>query len=191
MFGHASADSFQIEKYFAGHGVCEGKLDKEEDIESTLYSGQTRKAWLVKYGDGHEEHFEPEELHSGKDGPAPANGDGKPMLIVRGQSERNRICDALTPVFDYLESRITGTCDAQYSCVDMYEICRVVRAFNPNFADVHVDAAFIDAMAAIKPLVGLGLLAGLKRELPAYLAAASGAPTFDTSSVDTFTNDLL
>ena len=35
-----------------------------------------------------------------------------------------------------------------------------------------VDPAFVDAMAAIKPLVSLGLLAGLKRELPAYLAAA-------------------
>ena len=31
----------------------------------------------------------------------------------------------------------------------------------------------------------------MKRELPAYLAAASRAPTFDASSVDTFTNDLL
>ena len=79
---------------------------------------------------------------------------------LRGQSERNRICDALAPVFDYLESRITGTCEPQYNCADMYEICRVVRAFNPNFADVHVDPAFVDAMAAIKPLVGFGLLAG-------------------------------
>ena len=73
----------------------------------------------------------------------------------------------------------------------MYEICRLIRAFNPNFATVHVDAAFVDSMAAITPLNGLGMLAGMKRELPLYLAAALGAPVFDKSSVDDFTNSIL
>ena len=60
-----------IEKYFHGHGVAIGTLDKKERVDSTLYPGQECEAWLVKYADGHEEHFEEDELRSGKDGPAP------------------------------------------------------------------------------------------------------------------------
>ena len=46
----------------------------------------------------------------------------------------------------------------------------------PNFADlINVDAAFVDSMAVIKPLAGLGMLAAMKTELHAYLAAAKGA----------------
>ena len=62
----------KFEKFFHGHGIATGKLDKLEKVDSTLYQGQERDAWLVKYEDGHEEHFEEEELRSGKDGPAPA-----------------------------------------------------------------------------------------------------------------------
>ena len=54
----------------------------------------------------------------------------------------------LAPGFAYLEGRITGTCDAQYSCTAMYEICRLARAFDPNFASVHLTPAFVDAMHA-------------------------------------------
>ena len=46
-------------------------------------------------------------------------------------------------------------------------------------------------MAAITPLNGLGMLAGMKRELPQYLAAANGAMVFDKTDVEGFTNDLL
>ena len=56
---------------------------------------------------------------------------------------------------------------------------------------MHVDAAFVDSMAAITPLNGLGMLLGMKRELTLYLSAAAGAPTFDTSSVEHFTDALL
>jgi hypothetical protein len=61
----------------------------------------------------------------------------------------------------------------------------------PNFADAHVDVAFIDSMAAITPLVGLGMLPDLKRELPLYLAAASNASALDKSDVTTYTDSLL
>jgi hypothetical protein len=47
-----------VEKYFQGHGIAVGKLDKIESVQSTLYPGQDRDAWLVKYPDGFEEHFE-------------------------------------------------------------------------------------------------------------------------------------
>lgn len=58
-----------------------------------------------------------------------------------------------------------GTCDAQYSCKDMYEVVRVARAFNPNFATNHLDPGFVDAMAAITPLQVHGLITSLKKEL--------------------------
>ena len=73
----------------------------------------------------------------------------------------------------------------------MYELCRVVRAFDPNFAAQHVDAAFVDSMAAITPLASLGMLSNLKLQLPQYLAAAATAPAFDKSSVDDYTEALL
>ena len=58
----------EIEKHFDGHGICSAKLEKKESVDSTLYPGQEREAWLVRYTDGHEEHFEEEELRSGKHG---------------------------------------------------------------------------------------------------------------------------
>ena len=73
----------------------------------------------------------------------------------------------------------------------MYEMCRVIRAFNPNFADAHVDAAFVDSMAAIKPLSRMNMLGNLKAELPQYLAAAKGAPIFNKTSVEDFSEALL
>ena len=48
------------------------------------------------------------------------------VLVVRNLAERNAICDALAPGFDYLEARITGQgCDAQYSLTEMYALCRI------------------------------------------------------------------
>ena len=179
-----------IEKHFDGHGTAVGTLDKKETVNSTLYPGQERDAWLLKYSDGYEEHFEEEELRSGKYGPAPSGQDGKPVLIVRNLPERNAICDALVPGFQYLEARITGTCDNQYSCVDMYAMFSAMRAFDPKFAATHVDAAFVDGMSVIKPLAGLGMLDSLKHQLPQYLAAAKGAPTMD-KTVAEYTIDLL
>ena len=73
----------------------------------------------------------------------------------------------------------------------MYEICRVARAFDPNFASVHLTPAFVDAMQAITPLAALGLLSGLKQELPAYLAAAAQAPIFGRTSVADYTEEVL
>ena len=32
----------QVEKHFDGHGKVIGKLDKKEEIDSTLYTGQER-----------------------------------------------------------------------------------------------------------------------------------------------------
>ena len=172
----------QVEKYFDGHGKAVGTLDKKEKVDSMLYPGQERDAWLVKYADGFQEYFEEEELRSGKDGPAPVGADGKPVLIVRHLPERTRIFDALLPGFEYLEARLTGTCDAQYSLIDMYELCRVVRAFDPNFVAAHIDAGFIDTMSAITPLRALGILDDLKTDLPKQPSTSPPPPTLPPST---------
>jgi hypothetical protein len=183
----------KVEKHFDGHGVFTGTLTKLEKVDSTLYPGQEREAWLIVYPDGHMEHYEPEELRSGRDGPAPAGRgqDGKPVLVIRHLPERSRIYDALKPGFDYLEKRITGTCDSQYSCVAMYELSRVAQAFDPNFASAHVVPSFVDAMIAITPLGVHHLLPKLKQEIPLYLAAAATAPTFDKSDIEAYSENIL
>ena len=182
----------KIEKHYHGHGLCVAKLVKEEMVESTLYPGHQRKAWKVKYdADGLEEHFEEEELRLAKHGPVPAGQDGKPVLIVRNLPERKAICHALVPGFEYLEARITGTCDAQYRLNDMYELCRVARAFDPSFTKDHLDAAFVDSMSAITPLNALGMLNDLKQQLPQYKAAAASAPAFDKASVADYSDAIL
>lgn len=182
----------EVEKYFTGHGVCKAKLVKKEKIDSTLYPGQQRDAWLVRYSsDGAEEHFEEEELRSGKDGAPPHGSDGKPALVVRHLRERDDIFDALAPGFKYLEDRITGACQDNYSLVAMYELCNVVRLFDPTFAHVHATPAWVDRLSAVKPLVAYGLISHLKAELPLYLAAAGSAPVFDKAYVTAYTNSLL
>ena len=182
-----------VEKYYAGHGVCTAKLLKTEKVASTLYPGKQVDAWKVRYtSDGMEEHLEEEELRLGKDGPAPAGGaDGKPVLVVRNLPERDAICDALSPGFDYLENRITGNCQDNYSLVAMYELCRVVRIFDPNFASMHASPASVDELSAIKPLLALGFIPRLKAELPLFLSAAANAPTFDRADIAAYTEGVL
>ena len=180
-----------VEKHFDGYGKVIGTLDKKEDINSSLYPGKVCAAWLVKYADGHTEHFEEEELRSGKEGPVPNGEDGKAVLVIRGLPERNQIFDALSAGFTYLENRITGNCDAPYSLVGMYELCRVARAFDPNFAAAHLTSAFVDSMSAITPLAAHGMLPGLKQALPLYLVAAATAPVFNKASVSDYSTVVL
>ena len=181
----------KVEKYFQGHGIATGTLDKVETVHSTLHADTEVEAWTVKYTDGHTEDFEVEELRSGKDGPAPTHGDGKPVLAVRGMAERSAICDALAPGFKYLEDRLTGECDSQYSCVAMYHVCSLVRVFDLNYAAAHATTALVDQLDAITPLASHGLLNGMKTQLPAYLAAAVAAPAFDKTDVEGYTTSIL
>ena len=132
-FGNLVAVRFFDSGNFRGNlAVCGGKYGAAADeisglyrkfphffpkVSSTLYPGQQRDAWLVRYTvDGAEEHFEVEELRSGSNGPPPVGGDGKPVLIVRKLPERSRICQGLAPIFDYLEARITGTTVGESEC---------------------------------------------------------------------------
>lgn len=66
-----------------------------------------------------------------------------------------------------------------------------MRAFDPNFASGNVTHVFVDSMAAITPLVALGLLADMKQELPVYMTYADEAPIFDQSDVTKYSKDVL
>ena len=73
----------------------------------------------------------------------------------------------------------------------MYETCRLVRIFDPNFASQYLDSAYVDSMAAITPLRSLDMLDQLKQEVPLYRAAARSAGAFDKSSVADYTEAML
>ena len=73
----------------------------------------------------------------------------------------------------------------------MYETCRLVRIFDPNFASQYLDSAYVDSMAAITPLRSLDMLDQVKQEAPLYRAAAHSAGAFDKSSVADYTEAML
>ena len=92
--------------------------------------------------------------------------------------------------------------DSNLSCTDvrsrlgrtleaMYELCRVVRIFDPNFASVHATPASVDELSAVKPLLALGFIPQLKAELPLFLSAAANAPAFDRADVAAYTEGIL
>lgn len=96
---------------FEGFGACIGKLTgNTRMVESTVYPGNAAKAYAVYWEvDRSTLEFEEEEL--------------RPLLLVRDSPERKDIIAGLSPAFEYLDSRILGTCDtAQYSCEHMYAV---------------------------------------------------------------------
>lgn len=80
-------------------------------VASTLAHrvGEEVTAYIVKYtmDDGVQE-FEEEEI--------------VPLIVVKDMPERQEIVESLIRAFDYLEDRLTGSCSASYSCVDMYKV---------------------------------------------------------------------
>ena len=75
----------------------------------------------------------------------------------------------------------------------MYELCRVARAFNTNFAANHMTPAFVDAMAAITPLATYGLISRSSGSCRFTSRPRRGqsAGIFDTTDVESFTNKIL
>ena len=53
--------------------------------------------------------------------------------------QRKRIISGLAKGFDYLESRLMGTCDATYSCEHMYEVAKLAQVLDPQYAATALD----------------------------------------------------
>jgi hypothetical protein len=166
-----------IEKAFPGLGTYKATVISSEVCESTLYPGKQREAYRVRYpSDGIEEDFEEEEI--------------RPKIVTRDMPERKRVADALAPAFEYLETRVTGTCDAIYDCSDMYETCRLVQVFDPCFAATHVSAQWVDDLAKVTPLGALADLNKMKAQLPIYRQRAATF-TVNYASVEDFSTSVL
>ena len=98
-----------LEKMFAGHGFFRGRVVGIELIDSTLQPGEEVTGYKVHYPDDNtHEDLEEVELRS--------------VIYTLDMAERQRIIDCLVPAFEYLESRVLGTCDAQFSAKHMYQV---------------------------------------------------------------------
>jgi len=103
--------------------------------------------------------------------------------------ERRRVCDALTPGFEYLENRITDNCQGPYHCSGPYEVCRISQLFDPSFVAANLTAAAVNELCDAIP--SLTDKAQLKSEVEAYKTAAAAAPAMDHSDVHAFTEAVL
>lgn len=105
------ATGTKMSKFFHGFGQCAGKIISTVGmVDSTLYPGQERPAYTVKYdSDGATEDLEEEEI--------------RPLVSVKDMPQRASIVAGLIKAFDYLERRITDECDEPYKCAHMYKVC--------------------------------------------------------------------
>lgn len=169
----------KIRKHFDGHGICTGRIISSRQVDSTIYPGERRKAFNVRYDtDGNLQEFEDEEI--------------RPLLIVTTLPERQTIVRGLLEAFEYLEARITGMCEtSQYSCSHMYAVCKLSRAFDPSFAVRHLTATLVDELVStIQPLSSHIEKEKLKQELPSYVSVAKDV-VIDHDNPSTFTAQLL
>ena len=161
----------KIRMPYEAFGMCEAeviKVDKaESEFERTEVTKQkkTVKMFTVKFTDGHEQDLEDCELHQWL------------VLDSTKESERNRVIASIKPAFDYLENRITGNCDAQYSMVKNYHLFDIVRMFDPARGHElgYISGDKIDELAADLPTLGVAkfngattLVAQMKAELATY-----------------------
>ena len=143
----------RMAKEWPGYGLCDGKIISMGSVQSTLYPGQTRTAYTVKYSsDNTTEDLEEEEL--------------RPLLTVDAAMIAP-LAAGLAPGFEYLENRLTGNRSNHFSCQHTYQVLKAIRCFDPNYAAAHVTPAEVQALAAVKPIAMRGdLMDRLVAELP-------------------------
>lgn len=134
----------KVSKHFEGFGFCEGKVVSIGTFNSTLYLGQERRAYTIKYTvDGTTEDLEDEEI--------------RPLLIVKDLPDREAVVDGLIPAFQYLERRLNDDCDEPYKCASMYEVSFMLLTHPPLVAHVTQDACLCvrRCVVLLKPLTPL------------------------------------
>jgi len=170
----------QIQKYWPQYGKWyEAVIIGSGLVDSTISPGQEVTCWTVKYKeDRTTEDLEECEIRK--------------LVVVNQLPEFKGVVQALRRGFDYLENRLTGQCQASYSCKSELEIFRLVRIFDPSWAvSVNATTEMVNELQAIKPLAAdEELLAAMCQELPSYLAAASDLQV-NRADVDEFTSAVL
>ncbi|KAL1499912.1 hypothetical protein AB1Y20_012594 [Prymnesium parvum] len=169
----------KISKLWPGIGMCEAHVvEVIDDLESTLMPGRVVVGYKVRYvSDCEEEDLEEAEIRK--------------WIVVLELPQRVQLVRRLKEGYQYLENRITGACDARYSCSNQHEVFRLVRAFNPAFAvEQTIDAEYVDKLGAVHPLATEDTLNDLKSDLHNYLAAAKDAAII-TTSIEAISNDVL
>ena len=169
-----------ISKEWPGQGFLNAKVIKLVTLQSELYPGKNVPGFKVRYElDGGEEDYEDDEIRK--------------WVMVNNDPARKAIVDDLQKGYKYLEYRLAAPplCEARYDCSHMYEMMRLVRAFDPEFATTHsIDVAWVENMAKIKPISANSLIEGMKSELPLFLAAARGA-LFDSQDIEKYSTEVL
>ena len=114
-------------------------------------------------------------------------------IDVREMDEWKRLAAAAKAGITYLRNRLTGNLPPQqinFDCSHMYEVLRLVQAFDPSWASQHLDANMVNALAIVKPLSNK--TAALLRELPAYIMATAGVVIDHSEGKDhSFTKQVL
>ena len=171
----------------------EFEVDRKKNFyggEVTAIHGDNPRLWKVKYpADDYEEDLELEDVVGIMEDDSRLVGESPEVL-------RKHIVDALVPGFEYLENRLTGNCAACYDCSHMYEVCKLLRVFDPSWVVANsdkVDMAFVQKLTAIVPIQYWGLVPKLQQELHKYLPLAKEVESekFDRSDVKEYTNQVL
>eukprot|EP00966_Prymnesium_polylepis_P286273 6612760-Prymnesium_polylepis.1 len=154
----------KVYEYFEGHGWFEGKITQ-------ITNGQ----YKVLYSDG--TSISQCELEV------------RQWVDVREDAEWIRLVTAAKKGFAYLQSRLDGTCNnINYDCSNMWEVLRLVKAFDPSYAQTSLTPDMARDLVKITPLSKMG--PALLKELPDYLSAAKDF-TVDHKDVEVFTKSVL
>ena len=146
---------------------------------SKLPTAAAPEAYTVRYTDGGTLRVDVNELTSSID--------------VRELPEWQKSREHLLGAFTYLEDRLRDNCDAPYALAGMYDVCYVVRAFDPTWVTTggELDSAFIADRLSVLPWLDVMTLRSLAKELPDYLVACSAFNDVSRRSISDFTDAVL
>ena len=116
----------------------------------------------------------------------------RPLIkITSTNPSKLAIVKGLASGFEYFEKRITGNCDAIFSCEHTYEVFKLIQVFDPSFAVAYLNPGWINALMKIQPLAANNLIPGLLAESHTYLTLAAPCQGFNSANVGDYTVALL
>lgn len=165
----------EIVKDFPPFGTFSAFIVSSSHVRSTLYPGTNAVAYKVRYpSDGKREDLEEDEI--------------RPLLKISHLPAFQKMCDSAHQAFEYLEKRLDGDCNACFSCKDMYEMCRLLQAFDPSMSS-QVDSKWLDELCNF-PMFATASKVKLKSELSTYKSLAKSW-VINHGSVTTFSDQVL